>query len=279
MSASCVAWANVFMMLSTLVMMAPKGAQRQDSKQDKKEKAKKSSKEEEKKQPASVRLFGKSDTAPSVKTEQIMEGVNVKEVQAKDMSNFSTQMKNKVLSPEQAAVFQVYNSLGRFDEVKKGIVSRWLKDRSCKWISTFTVEKHESQLSKETELSGYCSRFEIAKATHMDPESNIFKDKILKNFESDTLWDESKQCQRAFAAAGEKRYFVESIGMLKQKVSETGTKETLIESSASSSSKTPMLMSQPEKTPEPNVKFENPDYTALVAKAKILTSALSHLFK
>lgn len=258
---------NVIMAMAMVSMMAPpkKGGKKVAEKPVK----------------PTIRATGKVPPA-AVKREQLMDGIAPEAVTGNQTSNFLTTMKAKdkanSLSPEQKQTWDLYNALDRFDSMKKALISRWDKDKSCKWLTTYTTETSEKEKTKELETSGHCSRFVLAAKMCMDVDSEVFC-KVLATFDSDDKWDLSKSDEKALSILGEKRYFVKALGSMTEKTKEILTKETIQEYSTSSSSRTPMLAdwTKPEDK-QVEVKI-NPMFVELDANLKVLKSCLSAINK
>ena len=260
-------------MMTMVGMMAPKVSSKQSDKKN-------------------VRVKGKSDPKAlkalqplaAVKREQLMDGIAPETVTLNQTSNFLTTMKSKAkagsLSPEQKETWDLYMALDRFDLAKKALICRWDKDKSCKWLTTYTTEKSASEKTKELETSGYCSRFVLAAKMCMDVTSDVFQ-KVLATFDSDDNWDLSKSDEKALSLLGEKRYFVKAMGSLTETTTEIMSKEIIQEHSTSSSSKTPTLAdwTKPEEgQTQVEVKI-NPMFLELDAMLKVLKSCLGAINK
>lgn len=78
-------------------------------------------------------------------------------VDKKDISNFLGQMK-RATSEDAKALYQHYQSLGKFDPEKQTILSKWKQDKSCKWYTSYSETFQKSTTSKKKSAVGWSTR-------------------------------------------------------------------------------------------------------------------------
>jgi hypothetical protein len=73
-------------------------------------------------------------------------------------SNMSTSLKHPKATQEQKELLELYQSLPRFDSMKNTLLQEWQKDKSCKWINTYTNITVKNSLNTKRAVSGFGTR-------------------------------------------------------------------------------------------------------------------------
>ena len=76
-----------------------------------------------------------------------------------EVSAMLTALKVKTKDPEtnnlRRQILDIYQNLPRASEEKKELLSKWKADRSCKWVSSYTSSKLETQSLKRSNVAGH----------------------------------------------------------------------------------------------------------------------------
>jgi len=70
-------------------------------------------------------------------------------------SGFVTAMKAPSSSQEQKAALNHYQSLPRFDPLKKEILMKWKNDKTCNWYNTWKETHTKKVVQKDERTQGY----------------------------------------------------------------------------------------------------------------------------
>lgn len=103
---------------------------------------------------ATVKLEPESPSRPAAPQEMVLVSDTVDK---KDISNFLGQMK-RATSDDAQALYQHYQSLGKFDPEKQTILSKWKQDKSCKWYTSYSETFQKSTTSKKKSAVGWSTR-------------------------------------------------------------------------------------------------------------------------
>ena len=76
-----------------------------------------------------------------------------------EVSAMLTALKVTTKDPEtnnlRRQLLDIYQNLPRVSEEKKDILSKWKADRSCKWVSSYTSSKFETQSVRHSNVIGH----------------------------------------------------------------------------------------------------------------------------
>ena len=75
-------------------------------------------------------------------------------------SGFITAMKGPSSSQDQKAALAYYQSLPRFDPLKKEILMKWRADKTCTWLHSFKEVHTKKVQHKDERTQGYGTVFQ-----------------------------------------------------------------------------------------------------------------------
>ena len=108
----------------------------------------------------SKRMTGKRSLGDDIPASQVADNaplVPKQEPEKRDVSNMVTQMKKATVGSPLSELYEHYKSLDRFSKEKQKIVSKWMSDKSCKWVHTYLESRGVTASTKEGEVDDYGS--------------------------------------------------------------------------------------------------------------------------